>query len=361
MGKGLKVSLVTLVAGLVVAGCSGGGSEQAASTSSTGGQASGEQQELVVVDWGGASSDAAKKAEYEPFEKKFNVKITVVSPTDVGKLKAMVESGNVEWDVVNSDTDVAIRLGSEGLLEKLDYSVINAKDVYPELVSDYSIGQELFYTNIGYSTELFPGDSHPKSWTDFWDTAKFPGPRSLYKTPMSTLEAALLADGVAPDKLYPLDVDRALKSLDKIKKDVKVWWEAGAQPPQLLSTKEVAASMAWNGRISVAKAQGSKIDNEFNQALAMSTSWVVPKGTPHKDLAMKFIAYVSEPEPQAEYSKLIDYAPTNAKALDLLSEDLKARLGQLKKDKENQVILDVNYWAKNFDEVNEKFNKWLLQ
>lgn len=330
------------------------------STSSKASDSGSSPKELVVVDWGGASSDAAKKAEYEPFEKANNVKITVVSPTDVGKLKAMVQNKNVEWDVVNSDTDVAIRMGKEGLLEKLDYNTIDKKDIYPELVTDYSIGQEIFLTNIGYNTELFPNGNHPKSWAEFWDTKKFPGARGLYKTPMSTLEAALLADGVKPDKLYPLDVDRALKSLDKIKKDVKVWWETGAQPPQLLSTKEIALANAWNGRISAAKAQGSKVDNEFNQAIIMSTSWVIPKGSPHKDLAMKFIAYVSKPEPQAEYSKLIDYSPTNKKALDLLPDDVKQRLGE-NGDSNNRVILDAKYWAENFDKVNEKFNKWLLQ
>ncbi|MGE5704941.1 MAG: ABC transporter substrate-binding protein [Clostridia bacterium] len=357
MKKRAIFTVLATAVGLFASGC--GSTDKPAD--STGSAAPSGSQELVVVDWGGASSEAAKKSQYEPFEKKFNVKVTVVSPTDVGKLKAMVQSGNVEWDVVNSDTDVALRLANEGLLEKLDYSVINKDGIYPELVTDYSIGQEIYYTNIAYSSELFPSGNHPKSWKEFWDTGAFPGPRSLYKNPMGTLESALLADGVEPDKLYPLDVDRALKSLDKLKKDVKVWWDAGAQPPQLLSTKEVAVAAAWNGRVSAIQAQGGKVENEFNQALGMSTSWVIPKGAPNKDLAQKFIAFVSEPQLQAEYSKLIDYAPTNVKAIDLLPEDVKKRLGQRDEDKKNQIIIDVKYWAENFDKVNEQFNKWLLQ
>ncbi|HJV44173.1 MAG TPA: ABC transporter substrate-binding protein [Bacillota bacterium] len=356
MLKKAKLITLTLAASIALVGCS----SQSTSTKSSSAEKSSATQELVVVDWGGASSVAAKKSQYEPFEKENHVKITVVSPTDVGKLKAMVQNGNVEWDVVNSDTDVALRLAKEGLLEKLDYNIIDKKDIYPEMVTDYSIGQELYYTNIAYNTELFTSDNHPKNWAEFWDTQKYPGPRTLYKNPMGTLESALLADGVEPNKLYPLDVARALKSLDKIKKDVKVWWEAGAQPPQLLATKEVAVAAAWNGRVSTAKAQGSKEENEFNQALGMSTSWVIPKGAPHKDLAQKFIAYVSKPEPQAAYSKLIDYAPTNKKALDLLPSEVKQRLGQTEKNV-NPIIIDVKYWSENFDQVNEQFNKWLLQ
>lgn len=351
MLKKAKLISLAMLMGISIVGCSSDTTPSGSSSS---------PQELVVVDWGGTSSEAAKKSQYEPFEKAFNVEITVVSPTDVGKLKAMVQSGNVEWDVVNSDTDVALRLANEGLLEKLDYSIIDKTDIYSEMVTDYSIGQELYFTNIAYNTELFGSGGHPKTWADFWDTAKYPGARSLYKNPMGTLEAALLADGVEPDQLYPLDVERALKSLDKIKKDVKVWWDAGAQPPQLLATKEVAAAAAWNGRVSSAKAQGSKVDNEFNQALGMSTSWVIPKGAPHQELAQKFIAYVSKPEPQAEYSKLIDYAPTNQKALNLLPDDVKQRLGQSESNP-NQIIIDVKYWAENYDEVSEQFNKWLLQ
>ncbi|WCN36833.1 ABC transporter substrate-binding protein [Aneurinibacillus uraniidurans] len=347
--------LASLALTFSVTACGGAKDKEA------GAPAAGGSKELVVVDWGGASSEAAKKNVYEPFEKANNVKITVVSPTDVGKLKAMVQSGAVEWDVVNSDTDVALRLEKEGMLEKLDYTQIKKDDVYPELVTDCSIGLQVYFTNIAYNTEAFPGGKHPKTWTEFWDTKAFPGARSLYKNPVGTLEAALLADGVAPDKLYPLDVDRAFKSLGKIKKDVKVWWDAGAQPPQLLGTKEVVAAAAWNGRVSSAKAQGSPIDNEFNQSLGMATSWVIPKGAPHKDLAQKFIAYAVTAESQAAYSKAIDYAPTNKKALDMLPDDVKQRIGQTPDRVSKQIFINNKWWLDNYDKIAERFNKFMLE
>ncbi|BAU29092.1 putative spermidine/putrescine transport system substrate-binding protein [Aneurinibacillus soli] len=347
--------LASLALTFSVTACGGSKDKEA------GAPAAGGSKELVVVDWGGASSEAAKKTVYEPFEKANNVKITVVSPTDVGKLKAMVQSGAVEWDVVNSDTDVALRLEKEGLLEKLDYTQIKKDGVYPELVTDCSIGLQVYFTNIAYNTEAFPGGKHPKTWAEFWDTKTFPGARSLYKNPVGTLEAALLADGVAPDKLYPLDVDRAFKSLGKIKKDVKVWWDAGAQPPQLLGTKEVVAAAAWNGRVSSAKAQGSPIDNEFNQSLGMATSWVIPKGAPHKDLAQKFIAYAVTAESQAAYSKSIDYAPTNKKALDMLPNDVKQRIGQTPERVEKQILINNKWWLDNYDKIAERFNKFMLE
>ncbi|AJY73799.1 ABC transporter substrate-binding protein [Paenibacillus beijingensis] len=319
------------------------------------------EQQLTIVDFGGVSSEAAKKALYEPFEKEYNAKITVVSPPDEGKLKAMVESGNVEWDVVSVFPHFVPRFEKEGLLEKLDYSIIDRTDIYPYMVSDYSIARYSYFWNIAYNSDIYQDGNHPRTWSEFWDTAAFPGARGLWKGPEGTLEMALLADGVAPDKLYPLDIARAFNSLDKIKKNVKVWWESGAQPPQLLSTKELTAAAVWNGRVSAAKAQGSKIDNEFNQAIEVFLSWVVPKNAPHKDLAMKFIAYASEPEQQAAFSKLIDYAPSNKKALELLPEDLKQRLGRSEQSKNETVIMDVKYWSENYDSVYDQFNKWLLK
>ena len=328
--------------------------------SSSKNQADGDKR-LVVVDWGGAYSDARNKANYQSFEKKYGVKITVVNPTDYGKLKAMVQSGNVEWDVVNVDSDFSVRGGKQGLLEKLDYNVIKKDDIDKSFVNDYGIGSDTFNVALAYNTNSFSKANHPQTWAEFWDTKKFPGARSMWKYPLATLESALLADGVKPENLYPLDVDRAFKSLDKIKSNVKIWWATGAQPPQALASGDVTAAAAWNGRITTAKSQGSPEDVEYNESLVCGDSWVVPKGAKHKDLAMKFIAYMSTPEQQAEFSKLIDYAPTNSKALSLLSEDRKKSIGKSDSDKsKKQIVVDINWWADNYNSVDERFQKWLI-
>ncbi|MEB3102096.1 polyamine ABC transporter substrate-binding protein [Ferviditalea candida] len=364
-----KIALTFMGMALAVSLTACGGSNQASNPQSDQGsnevkpaaQTAGVSKELVVMDWGGAISEAHKKAIFEPFEKANHVKITLVSPTDYGKFKAMVQSGNVGVDVVNVDSDFVIRGAAQNLLEKLDYSVINKDGILKDLVNDYGIGAELFSTAIAYNTDKFPAGSHPKNWTEFWDVKKFPGPRSLWKYPTGTLEAALLADGVKPEELYPLDVDRAFASLDKIKKDVKVWWNAGAQPPQLLANGEVVLAEAWNGRISTAKKEGAPEEVEFNQALIMGDSWVIPKGTPNKDLAMKFIAFAVAPEQQAAFSSNIDYAPVNQKALDLLPDKVKENLGQSADKAKNQIVVNIKWWVENFDTINERFEQWLLK
>ena len=47
----------------------------------------------------------------------------------------------------------------------------------------------------------------------------------------------------------PEGVDRAFAKLSEPSKEHVVWWEAGAQPPQLLADGEVAMTTAYNGRI----------------------------------------------------------------------------------------------------------------
>ena len=99
---------------------------------------------------------------------------------------------------------------------------------------------------------MFKGKQQ-NSINDVCDLKKFPGKRSLQKKPINNLEWALIADGVPAGEVYDVlsteeGVQRAFKKLDTIKDSV-IWWEEGAQPPQLLADKEVAFASAYNGRI----------------------------------------------------------------------------------------------------------------
>ena len=365
--KGLVLFTSAVIALSAITGCSGSegsSSSSAVDASSGAAKSSGSEdagKELVVVSWGGANQDAQRESIFKAFEKKTGVKIKEDSPTDYGKLTAMVNSGNVEWDVVDCDADFVPRGIKEGLLEKLDFNVIDKTDLDTSLTTDYSVGAELYAVAISYDTTTFPTGKQPTTWAQFWDTKSYPGGRALWKYAPSTLEIALLADGVKPEELYPLDVERAFKSLDKIKKDINVWWTTGAQPAQLLTDNEVALAGAWNGRITSAKEQGASVDVEFNQSILMADSWVVVKGAPQKDLAMKFIAFATAPEQQANYAKLIPYGVVNSKAYDLLDEATKAKMASSPEKRPKQIMLDVNYWLDNYDTINERFQNWLIK
>lgn len=318
---------------------------------------------LTVVSWGGAYQDAQKKIYFEPF-KKASGKDLIDESWDggIGVLRAKVQGGAVPWDVVQVESE-ELEIGcDEGLYEELDWSKIGGKDAYlPAAVHSCGVGAILYNFVIGYDKDKLK--TAPGGWADFFDTTKFPGKRGLRQGPKTTLEFALLADGVAPGDVYkvlgtPAGVDRAFKKLDTIKKDI-VWWKAGAQPPQLLASGEVAMTAVYNGRIDAAnKADKRNFGIVWNGSLYTVDSFVILKGTPNKDDAYKFLDFVGKKENQAKLPEYIAYGVTNKEADKLIDPK---RLDDLPTNpKHLSVSLQISdkFWIENLDKLNERFNNW---
>ncbi len=314
---------------------------------------------LVFVDWGGTNTDARIEKNIKPFEEKTGIKVTVVTPSDYAKLIAMVENGTTEWDVMNCDAYWGVYAGKKGYLEPIDYKTVTEKlDKAVEL--EHVVGAEVYDSVISYNSDKYTADSAPKSWTDFYDLQKFPGKRAVWQYPVTVLESALLADGVPMDKLYPLDLDRAFAKLDTIKGSI-VWWTKGAQPAQMLSTGEADIALAWSGRIMNAKDEGAPLGLTYNEGMRIAAGWVVPKGAPNKENAMKFINFISSAEQQAAFSSQIPYGSTNPEAVKLLSAEQIERIGQTPEQVAHEFYIDNDYWADHLTEVVERFNAWLLK
>ena len=149
---------------------------------------------------------------------------------------------------------------------------------------------------------------------DFFDTEAYPGKRGMRKNPKVTLEFALIADGVPTDQVYDVlgteeGVARAFAKLDTIKDDI-VWWEAGAQPPQLLADGEVVFSTAWNGRVFNAKnGEGQPFEMVWDGQIYDLDLWVIPKGSKNKEAALDFVAFSTATEQLAAQASWISYGP----------------------------------------------------
>lgn len=336
---------VSMMVGML-AGCGSSGS------SASGGK-------LVFVDWGGTNTDARLEANVNKFAEEYDVDVTVVTPSDYAKLISMVENGTTEWDVMNCDAYWGVYAGEEGYLEPMDYDVIKTK-IDEEVQLEYVMGAEIYSSIIAWNSDKYTAETAPSNWEEFFDTENFPGTRAMWQYPVTVLEAALLADGVPMDELYPLDLDRAFEKLDTIKDDI-VWWTKGAQPAQMLATGEADYALAWSGRVLTAADEGSPVDMTYNGGIRIAAGWVVPKDAPNKEVAMKFIEYVSQAEQQYEFSKLIPYGSTNPDAVDLMDEELQERLGQTDEQLANEMYLNNEYWAEHLSEVEERFNAWLQE
>jgi len=323
----------------------------------------GQKGQVVVCSYGGSYQEAQRKAFFEPFEKETGIKVIEANWSgEYAKIKAMVSAKNVQWDLVTSaEASDVIRGANDGILEKLDFSKMDKSTFLPGALSDYSQGIDYFSTALAYRTDVFKNDNYPKNWKDFWDLKKYPGKRSLRKDPRTTLEIALLADGVDMKSLYPLDLGRAFKSLDKIKNNI-VWWTTGSQPVEFLSSKEVTMSSVFNGRVWAAvKKDHLPLQVEWNQGILDLDRWIIPKGAKNLENAMKLIEYSSRPEVQDRMLQYINYGPTIKKAYDHLSQQERVILPTSPENYSKQVLFDGGWWAKNEQKVLEQWNEWLLK
>jgi len=262
---------------------------------------------FTFCSFGGALSATEKAAFMDPAGAKFGAQIANTSPTNYAKIKAMVEANAVEWDLVDVGGQFIYQGRDQGLLEKIDFSIVDVSKLNKAWVTDYGVFTSSGATVIAYNTAAFPEGKAPTSWKDFWNVKDFPGPRSLYTRFYYNYEAALMAAGVARDQIYPATDDKvklAFEKLRELKPHVKVWWTAGAQPVQLLSTGEVSMASAWSGRVLDVAKDKAPVKLTYKDAIAWGNAFVIPKGTPYRELAMKVINYaISEPAQEALLSK----------------------------------------------------------
>ena len=320
------------------------------------------QETITISSWGGNYQEAMSKAIWQPTAKELGITILEDSTNGLADVRAQVTANAVLWDVTELTIDGCAQGQTEGLFETLDYSVISKDGFDPAVVQPTYIGFNYYSNVIGWSTEKF-GDAGPQSWADFWNVEKFPGRRSLRNDPAEVLEAALLADGVATDKLYPLDLDRAFASLEKIKPHISVWWSSGAQAAQLVADGEVDMIGAWNGRISAAIASGAKYKFTFNQGLLIADCLAIPKGVKNKDLAMKALAKAVSPEILANIPQYIDYGPANLKSYETgkISPELAKTLNTSPENAAKQAIVRGDWWGENGAAARDRWAKFINQ
>ncbi|WP_371348014.1 ABC transporter substrate-binding protein [Ancylobacter sp. IITR112] len=313
--------------------------------------------QITFVSQGGAYQEAQTKAILDPVAKLLGITINQDSSPDAWPvLKTQTATGKPVWDVIDTPTKDCIRGGEQGMIEKLDFSKLpNAAEIPAGYKTAYSVPYEFYSSVLAFNSKKF-GDNGPKSWADFWDVEKFPGTRALRSHPMATLEAALLADGVPADKLYPLDVERAFKKLEQIKPHITVWWTSGAQSAQLLADGEIDMEMAWNGRVTAVIKEGAPVGYTFNQGFLQETSLCILKGAPNLATAYAFVNAAISPDIQANFPAYIDYGPGNPAAYKTgkISPERAAQMPSSPENAAKQVLISVAWWSSPAGEEAQK-------
>lgn len=318
---------------------------------------------IAVASYGGAYQDALRKAHYEPTAQALGIEIKEYTLSGIGDIRAQVQAGAVEWDVVELYGGQCEQAAREGLTLPLDYGVINADGIPEELVKPNWIGVTAYSTVLAYNTEVY-GDNPPTTWADFWDVEKFPGTRALSGYGLSSnAELAMMAAGVATSDMYPIDLEKAIDKMREIKPHITVWWNSGAQAAQLAQSEEADMLSIWIARIDTVIAEGAPYAYSFNQGLLDVDCLVVPKGAKNPELAMQAINMFVSPDLQANLPQYVNYGPVNQKAFETgkITPEMAAKSNSSPANLAAQLVLDKAFWTDNGQKGQEMWDKFMQE
>ena len=305
---------------------------------------------LYVNSWGGPWLEAATEHLFQPFTAETGIEIRAVSPVSFAKLAAQVQTGVYEFDVTTLGGGDIMAANEAGLIEDIEAP-------YPGGLFQNGAASHAFATVMAWRTDTL--EETPQTWADFWDVERFPGARSLQRYAARVLPIALLADGVPVEELYPLDIERAFASLDRIKEHVRVWWTAGAQSTQLLRDGEVDLIGIWHGRYFEAEDAGAPVDMTWHNGEIDRAYWVVAKDTPNVETAKQFIEFATSPKPLAGFVSQGDYGPLNPAANQYISESDAARMPTAPDIYPELFEQDMENFGADPLEVSMRFDAWL--
>lgn len=308
-------------------------------------------------DEGGEYRQSQMSAIVEPFQRLTGAEVNV-ERTDLDALRAQVNAADVNWSVCDVPAEEVIPLSNAGTVQEIDYDKVDITHLRSGLQFDHAVGGSLIATVLSYRTDVWDNRA-PSSWDDFWDLETFPGFRAMQDNPVGTLEFALLADGVPVTELYPIDVDRAFESLNRVEGWVVLWWRQGAQATQMIAAGDVALAAAWHNRIFELQQQGAPVAIEWAKGALNGQCWVVPSGAPNADVAMDFINFATRPEVSAAFSMLYPFGPVNRKAFELIPEGVAQHLPGAPVHGSQEFMIDFEWWAQNREAVSERFTEWV--
>jgi putative spermidine/putrescine transport system substrate-binding protein len=330
---------------------------------------------LVVASWGGEFGDAQRAAHFAPFTEETGIEIVLSSQSpELALLEAQVTSGNVEWDLANNSLVGAATAASKGLLQPIDYGLMDAAIVAgidPFARTEFACGIYYWSNCLGWSTADFPTSGpQPSTWADLWNPAAFPGPRGLtgmdFEPP--PLEVPLLAAGLTASELYPLDIERAFQVLTDFRSEIHTWLGWTADGMQLLMQGELSLATIGNANYANALRDGLPIGMSYDQGMLYYDAWVIPKGAPNAALAHRFIEFTMRPEVQADFVRRYPVGAVTPAANAFLTPEEQANSLSNPAIKGQMFEVDVGWWGAidaaagktNLEKVYDRWAAWIL-
>lgn len=328
--------------------------------------------ELTVVSWDGAYVKSQILGFIRPYEDNTGVRVNVLQYSGgIDEIRRQVRAWNVHWDLVDLELFDAIRACEEGLLVRLDHDSLPAapdgtpasEDFINSSLMPCGVGNVVGSTVVSYHRERWGEKKHPDSLEDFFDLQQFPGPRGLRRTPQGNLEWALIADGVAPEKVYEVlsteaGLDRAFEALNRIKPHI-TWWRTGEEAIRLLETDRVAMSSVYSGRVDDAVERGEPLEIVWDHQVWFYDVWGIPKHGRNTELAKDFLRFATSTESLAAQARYIPYGPVRQSSMALLEPERRRRMPTSEAHLKTAVELNAAWWSENLDRIAPRFERWV--
>jgi len=314
-------------------------------------------QRLVICGYGGSEGIAKRRAFYDPFTKTTGIEIITASGVDLAKMKIQVEQKDVEWDIVDLIDAWVPAAARMGLLEKIDDTIVNRADCIPQAKHEFAVGGSVYASGIAFPTDRFKGKV-PKTWQEFWNVKAIPGRRSLRNRITDTLEIALMGDGVSASRVYPCDVERAFRALERIKPYVSHWIAQTEQTVTLIQQDETDFTHTYTSRVKDLQEANVPIGFSFRQNILGIRSSGALRGTKNRDAAMRFLDFMMHRDRQIEWANLTGDAPTRKYALAMIDPRVRKWIPDL--GNTDNLFTNAAWWDGRVDELNTRFKEWLL-
>lgn len=316
-----------------------------------------QQKQLVIANFGGSARDAKRKVLYDPFTAETGIEIIPGEGPDMAKMKIQVESGDVEWDIIDMNDAWVEDAGRMGLLEEVDETIVHREGCIPAARNKFACGGNIYAGGIAFPTDRLDGKV-AKNWTEFWDVEGIPGRRGLRNRITDTLEIALMGDGIPASEVYPCDVERAFKALDRLKPHVTHWITPAAQTVTLIQQNEVDFTFTYTTRVKDLQAANVPIDYSFQQnILGLGYSGAL-KGTKNRDSAMRFLDFMMKKDRQVALANLTGDAPTYPDAVAQVDPAVRKWLPEI--DNPNNLFTNPAWWNGKAEELTLRFKEWVL-
>jgi putative spermidine/putrescine transport system substrate-binding protein len=321
-----------------------------------------DQKVVIRTTTGGTYGDANEQGIFAPFTKATGI-VVEKTPVGIAPLIASAKQGKPLVDVIDTSETLLETMSTNDALAAIDYGrfkMFSIDDIGKESAQPAMVRRMVAARVLGYRKSVFSKTPAPKSWAEFWDTKKFPAVRALpgFDLDVPDLEFALLGDGVAMDKLYPIDLSRALASYSKIRPNIHTFYGTDAISTSLLSSGEVELEPIANGRIQPMIDEGGDYALEWNQHMKVPGAFSIMKGAQNLENAYRFIDFALSPEVQAKYSTLIPYGPINKKSFAFIPEPLANKLPSNPKWSDQGFTMDAKWWGGHMPEVTKAWNDW---